>query len=82
MPNLSAPVWSGAAFLAVSALAGPAGAASKGSASCFPTGGGSLEICRSDDEAEGSTPCRRPAASCTTSRFSVSRIPDPQGLCK
>lgn len=53
LPNLSAPVWSGAAFLLISALAGPAGAASKGSASCYPTGGGSLEICRSDDEAEG-----------------------------
>jgi hypothetical protein len=34
-------------------LAGPAGAAPKGSAACYATGGGALEICRSDDEAEG-----------------------------
>ncbi len=31
----------------------PAGAAPKGAAACYTTGGGTLEICRSDDEAEG-----------------------------
>lgn len=43
----------GAASLALAALIGPAGAAPKGAAACYTTGGGALEICRSDDEAEG-----------------------------
>lgn len=49
----AASVRRGAAALAVALLAGPAGAAPKGSAACYATGGGALEICRSDDEAEG-----------------------------
>ncbi len=40
-------------MLAVAMLSAPAGAAPKGAASCYTTGGGALEICRSDDEAEG-----------------------------
>nr|WP_232628066.1 hypothetical protein [Methylobacterium sp. Leaf118] len=44
------------------APSGRAAAASKGGASCYQTGGGALEICRSDDEAEGvyalPPPCR------------------------
>ena len=43
----------GAAALALALLAGPAGAAPKGGGACYVTGGGALEICRSDDEAEG-----------------------------
>lgn len=48
----------------LAALAGPswAGAPSGGSSACYVTGGGALEICRSDDEAEGvyavPPPCR------------------------
>lgn len=61
--SLLLPAASVAALLVLAAgPSSPAGAASKGSASCYTTGGGALEICRSDDEAEGvyalPPPCR------------------------